>query len=210
MSCLAASAAPEGSSSLTALDASPNPAVYGQMVTLRATVTSSMGTPTGTVDFDDGAMLIVAGAPMAGNTATYIASGFLAGVHNLSAHYSGDVGHSGSVGLATLTVGSAPSITVLDLFPNPTEVGDNVSLSATVSGNAGTPTGSVDFSEGPTPIVSGVPLNGGGVATYITSSLTAGTHTITAHYTGDTGYAGSTGMNTQTVNNDRIFANGFQ
>ena len=211
MCCIvsASAAQPEGASTLTALGISPNPAVYGQMVTLQATVTSSTGTPTGTVDFDDGPSLIVAGVPMQGNLATYIASGFLAGTHNLSAHYSGDAQHSGSTGLNTLTVTSAQSLTVLSLFPNPSEVGHNVTLSATVSGNAGTPTGTVDFSEGPTPIVNGVPLSSG-VASYITSSLTTGTHNITAHYTGDGGYAGSTGMNTQTVNNDIIFADGFE
>jgi len=209
--CLAAAAAvPEGSTSQTVLGISPNPAVYGQMVTLQATVTSAVGSPTGTVDFDDGTSLIVAGVPMMGNTATYIASGFLAGTHNLSAHYSGDSGHSGSVGLNTLMVASAPSLTALDMFPNPVELGYNVTLSATVSGNAGTPTGTVDFSEGPTPIVTGVPLNGGGVANYLTSSLPAGTHNITAHYNGDGGYAGSTGMNSLTVNDDIIFADGFQ
>lgn len=209
--CLVATAAvPDGSSSLTVLDASPNPAVYGQMVTLRATVSSSVGTPTGTVDFDDGVNLIVAGVPMMGTTATYVVSGFLAGTHNLSAHYNGDSGHSGSTGLNTLTVNSAASLTVLDLFPNPSEVGHNVTLTATVSGSAGTPTGTVDFSDGPTPIVTGVPLGGGGVANYLTSSLTAGTHSISAHYNGDAGYSGSLGMNTQTVNDDIIFADGFE
>ena len=43
------------------------------------------------------------------------------------------------------------------------------------------------------------PLNAQGVATYTTSSLTAGSHTINAVYGGDANFAGSQSMLTQTI-----------
>src|SRR5262249_20419636 len=43
-------------------------------------------------------------------------------------------------------------------------------------------------------------LNGSGQATYSTSSLTAGSHVISAVYSGDANYAPSTGTLTQVVN----------
>ncbi|ADW67776.1 SGNH/GDSL hydrolase family protein [Granulicella tundricola] len=57
----------------------------------------------------------------------------------------------------------------------------SVTLTATVKSPAGIPTGVVTFFDGTTAIGNGQ-LNTAGVATYTTSSLTAGTHNITAAY----------------------------
>jgi large repetitive protein len=62
-----------------------------------------------------------------------------------------------------------------------------------VSPGAGTPTGTVDFLEGATTLASGVTLNGSDQATFTTSSLAVGSHTITANYSGDTSFSASTG-----------------
>src|SRR5262249_11370778 len=63
---------------------------------------------------------------------------------------------------------------------------------AAVSPGAGTPTGTVTFSEGSATLGTAT-LNGGGVATFMTSFSTPGTHTITAAFAGDTNFASSTG-----------------
>lgn len=70
-------------------------------------------------------------------------------------------------------------------------VGANVTLSATVKGTSGTPTGTVTFLNGTSPLGTGT-LNGSGVATFTTSFSAAGTDTLTAQYGGDANFTGST------------------
>jgi hypothetical protein len=81
--------------------------------------------------------------------------------------------------------------TALESDSNPSTYDDEVTFTATVSGASGTPTGTVTFKDGTTTLGTDE-LDGSGVATYSTSSLTAGTHSITAEYGGDTNYASST------------------
>jgi hypothetical protein len=64
---------------------------------------------------------------------------------------------------------------------------------APVAPGTGTPTGTVDFLEGSTTLASGVTLDGSDQATFTTSSLAVGSHTITADYSGDTNFLASTG-----------------
>ena len=69
----------------------------------------------------------------------------------------------------------------------------SVTFTATVavqSPGAGTPTGTVEFMDGKT-VLATIKMVGG-VATYTTSSLTQGTHSITATYSGDTNNTSST------------------
>jgi hypothetical protein len=75
---------------------------------------------------------------------------------------------------------SAPSITVTTAL----------TLTATVTGNGGVPTGSIIFKDGANTLGS-VALNTHGVAAFTTSSFPLGTHSLTATYTGDADDAGS-------------------
>jgi hypothetical protein len=77
---------------------------------------------------------------------------------------------------------------------NPSLVGQSVTFTATVTSSGGTPTGTVQFMDGATPIGSAVGLDGTGHASVSTSSLTAGSHTITAQYSGATIGAGGGGF----------------
>jgi subtilase family serine protease len=89
------------------------------------------------------------------------------------------------------------SSTLLIATPNPSISGQNVTLTATVNGAA--PTGTVQFADGASALGSAVAL-GGGVATLTTAALTAGSHNITATYSGDVGNQPSTSAAvTQTV-----------
>jgi Bacterial Ig-like domain (group 3)/RTX calcium-binding nonapeptide repeat (4 copies) len=86
-----------------------------------------------------------------------------------------------------------PSSTALVETPNPITISNTITLTATVTGPFWTPTGNVQFFDGLTPIGT-VTLDPGGVASLDNSSLSAGTHHITAHYSGDEHFAPSTSL----------------
>jgi hypothetical protein len=83
---------------------------------------------------------------------------------------------------------------------NPSTSGQLVTFTASVSGSSGTPTGTVTFHDGANSLCLAAQL-ANGAATCTTSSLTTGTHSITAEYSGDASYdpATSAALN-QTVN----------
>jgi Bacterial Ig-like domain (group 3) len=109
----------------------------------------------------------------------------------------------------TFTIAQAATTSAVSSSANPSNLSQSVTFTATVSGPAGTgvPTGTVTFKDGAATIscanAGGQTLNGSGVATCQTSTLTAGTHTITAVYSGDTNSLTSTGTLSpnQVVNN---------
>lgn len=73
-----------------------------------------------------------------------------------------------------------------------------MTFAATVTGSS--PTGTVQFRDGATNLGGPVTLSGGS-ATFATSALTQGSHSMTAVYSGDAGNATSTSsILTQTVN----------
>src|SRR5258708_7444757 len=83
---------------------------------------------------------------------------------------------------------------------NATQVGQAVTFTATASSSGGTPTGTVTFKDGTVVLGSGT-LSGGGIATFTTSTLALGNHSITASYAGATTFAASTSAALiQTVN----------
>jgi fibronectin-binding autotransporter adhesin len=83
-----------------------------------------------------------------------------------------------------LTAAIAGTTTSLTSTPNPSQPGQPVTFTATITPDAGvTPTGTVTFRDGAT-LLATVPLVNGS-ATFSTGALTPGTHTITAEYSGD-------------------------
>ncbi|MBK6726085.1 MAG: tandem-95 repeat protein [Xanthomonadales bacterium] len=94
--------------------------------------------------------------------------------------------------------GAVASTTTITSSPDSSDFGEMVSLTATVSGGSGTPTGSVSFTDGATPLGS-VSLNVMGMAVLSTSGLAVGAHTIGAAYSGDSTYATSSGSDPHTV-----------
>src|SRR5262249_24614270 len=76
----------------TNLRTSQNPSPYGQPLTITSTVIANspgQGTPTGTVDFEDGGTQI-GSAQLFNGSATFITSKLAAGSHSLSAVYVGN------------------------------------------------------------------------------------------------------------------------
>jgi len=83
--------------------------------------------------------------------------------------------------------------------PSPASVGQPVTLTATVTQSAGTapPTGTVTFAYG-SRVLKVATVTGAGVATYTasTNGLPVNTYGVTAKYSGDTNYVGSTSPST--------------
>lgn len=178
----------------TALISSQNPSTFNQAVTFTATVTKTggPGTPTGTVTFKDGATTLNTVNLVAG-LATFTSSSLTPGSHSLMAIYNGDANFTGSNGSVTQSVGTIGTSTALASTPNPSFAGQAVTFTATVtkSGGSGTPTGTVTFKDGGSTLGAGT-LNGASAASFTTSALSTGRHSISAVYGGDANFSVST------------------
>jgi MYXO-CTERM domain-containing protein len=179
----------------TALQSSGSPTVFGQPVTLTATVSGAPGTPAGTVTFFDGAASLGTANLNAAGVATLGITSLGVGAHSLTASYAQNGPHAASTsGAVAHTVNKAATTTALASSADPSVVGASVTFTATVTvtaPGAGAPTGTVTFKDGAATLGTGT-LNGAGVATFATSALTVGAHPITAEYGGDASFAGST------------------
>jgi hypothetical protein len=85
--------------------------------------------------------------------------------------------------------------TTLTSAPNPSTFGQSVTFTATVASGSGVPAGTVTFTEGATVWASGVTVDGTGHAAFSTTALAVGSHTLTAAFTGASGWADSSGTN---------------
>ena len=170
----------------TTLTASVNPIILTQSLTLTAVV--SPPGATGQVQFKDGGATIGT-STLAGGAASLTISNLTVGVHPLVAVYLGDANYNTSTSNTVgETVTTPTSSTTLSVSPNPANLGQAVTLSATVT--PGTATGSVQFQDGGT--VLGQSTLTAGTAILSVSTFTAGSHSLTAHYLGDTVYPPST------------------
>jgi uncharacterized protein YjbI with pentapeptide repeats len=184
-----------------ALSSTPAGAVYGQPVTLTASLAASApgsGDPSGTVDFQDGGVDISGCDKQPVNTTAHTAvcttSTLGAGSHSIAASYSGDHNFVGSTTASPVTQTIARAASSVTLAPtSPSTQGQNVTFTAVVAPTppgGGTPTGTVAFSDGGTSLgTAQLSVAGGNVqATFSTSHLATGAHTITASYGGDANF----------------------
>lgn len=166
--------AASGQTTGTAISSSPNPSTFGQNVTVSATVTPA--TATGTINFADANTFLDA-VPVTAGTATYTSDYLSAGSHALTAIYSGDGANaSSSSPVATQIVNASPSTTRLSSSLNPSVYGNQVEFTATIAPTEAT--GTVTFLDGSSLI--GSLSFCCGSAIFETSSLAAGSHSITA------------------------------
>src|SRR6267143_2431049 len=145
----------------TTLTSSTNPSVFGQSVTFTATVvvaTPGAGTPTGTVNFLDGATNIgscslPAAAPF---TCTFSTGALSVATHSITATYVGNANFNTSTSTAvSQVVNKANTSASLTSSANPSVFGQSVTFTATVTvtaPGAGSPTGAVNFLDGATNI----------------------------------------------------------
>jgi uncharacterized repeat protein (TIGR03803 family) len=188
-----------GTSSV-ALSPSAGSTVYGQPLTLTATVTgSSPGvTPTGTVTFLDGTTVLGTGA-LSGGTATFTTGALAPGAHALSASYGGDATYPGAASSsASETVSADATTTAVTSTGSPSEAGHPVTFTATVSPAAPgvlTPTGTVQFKVDGKALGAPVAVSGGVAVSPVTGTLAPGPHSVTASFTDASGhFRASTGV----------------
>src|SRR5581483_9955938 len=177
----------------------PNPSVFGQSVTITATVAPvapAVTIPTGTVEFHDDGLATLATATLNGSgQATFTTSNLSVGTHPLFIVYQGDVNYNGGGGaLNNQVVNQASTTTTIASSANPSQFGQTVTFTATVTAvapGAGLPTGTVTFTDSGNTVGTGT-LNGAGQATFATNTLSVATHSIVASYGGDTNFLTST------------------
>ena len=171
----------------------PNPSLFGEPVTLSATVASSGGAPPDgeNVTFMSGTTTLGT-AQLTSGVASFTTTALPVGTDSITAVYGGDLNFSGSTSSpVSEAVGKAKSYATLTSSVNPSTFGQSLTLTATVTGQfGGTATGTVTFSNGSTSLGTG--SLSGNSAGLTTTMLPVGTDSITAVYSGDSNFAGST------------------
>ncbi len=182
------------------LDISPNPGVVNQPVTLTISLTSTDKLILSPVVLSDGTNTLESLQPDANGNASYTSSSFAIGYHNINASYAGDATHSSANAVVELqVVDGYTTNTTLISSANPSNFNQSVTFSAQVTAANGTPTGNVTFTDGQTALAT-KPLTSSASATYTTSALTAGPHTISVTYNPTGGFETSNASLTQQVN----------
>jgi trimeric autotransporter adhesin len=181
--------------SSTTITFSPSSPVYGDDVTLTATVapvSPLTGTPTGTVTFFNGTTSLGT-ATLTNGVGSLAPLALPTGANSITAQYSGDSTFTSSDSPATtVTVGLATTTTTVTFSPSNPVFGQNVVLTANItstSTGANLPSGTVTFFNGTTALGNPVTVTNG-VATLNLNTLPASaTNSITAQYSGDGNYA---------------------
>jgi sugar lactone lactonase YvrE len=152
-----------------------SPVIYGvSPISLSATASSGLA-----VNFS------VSSGPctVSGNTLTVAGAGTCV----VAANQPGNADYSAAAAVVESLVINKESVIVSSTSSlSPSIYGDNVALTFALTGSGVTPTGTVTVSDGANTLAT-ISLDAG-IATYNTSALIAGRHTLTAVYSGDNNY----------------------
>jgi uncharacterized protein (TIGR03118 family) len=167
------------------------PTTAGAAVQISVTVSAgsgNAGTPKGmvTLEVDGGPITDI---PITNGLALFDTALRGVGIHHVEVHYLGDDTFLPSSTQTDVQV-AGPATTLTLAVPANAAPGAQVTLTSTVISAGGTPTGEVKFLDGNTAFGT-ARLNAGGVATFTTSTLPAGAHSLSASYAGDDNFAGS-------------------
>ncbi len=170
-----------------ALTADVNPAHSGEKVTFTARVSDPAAT--GNITFNDGSTALGSVALSSGMAVLSTAM-LSAGSHSIIAVYGSDATHAAATSAALEEVIQQQLSTSITLTSdaNPAQSGAKITFTANVSDPAAG--GNVTFNDGNTSL--GVAPLKLGVATLSTSTLSTGSHSITASYSGDVSHSPST------------------
>jgi parallel beta-helix repeat protein len=174
---------------------------YGQTeLPLTAQLISPNGTPTGSVTFYVNGTSFGTAAIDSSGAATISTPPLTVGQTALLATYAGQGDFAPATSVEVLVLVQADNLTMtLTSSPNPSGFETPVTFTATVvSTSNGTPTGDVQFTDNGNPLGSAT-LDANGVAAFVTSSLTVGTHLIVATYPGAVNWGGASASVTQVV-----------
>jgi hypothetical protein len=181
-----------------ALASSPTSAVWGQSVTVTATlapVATGLPTPSGTLLLYDGTTELGSALLNGTGSASFTIATLAVGTHALAVEYLGDASFTPVASPAlTESIGQASSAVALASSADPSLTGQSLTFTATVTAvepGTGVPTGSVTFYADGTALGAPVALDATGKATTTTSSLATGIRAITAAYAGDTNFIGA-------------------
>lgn len=157
--------------------------------------------PGGTVQFSVDGNNLGAAVALAGTTAAKSISFNSTGSHTVGASYSGDASYAASSGAATVTVNAIPTTLAISGGAGGVMAGTATAYSArlTVTRNGpAAPGGTVQFLVDGVNAGAAVPLSAGTASANI-SIAAGGNHQVTAAYSGDALYAGSTATETVAV-----------
>src|SRR5580658_7736185 len=167
------------------LTSSVNPVNVGANTVLTATITSTSGTPTGTITFLDGTTVLGTAPLNASGIATLTVSFSTPGTHPLTASYPATGPYNAATSpVVNETVQTLGTTLGLTSSVNPVLISNSTVLTAAVTSPAGTPTGTVTFFDGGQSLGTGT-LNSSGVATLTVSFSTNGQHILTVVYAGN-------------------------
>jgi hypothetical protein len=180
------------------LTSSLNPAMAGQTVTFTAQLSAGSGTPTGSIQFLDGTTVLSTQTVSGSGSASFSTTTLAIGTHAITANYqpTGNFG-SATASLSQVINGYTTASTLVSSL-NPSNLGQPVTFTATVTSSNSAPSGTVQFLDGSNAMGTVTLVNGS--ATWTTSTLTAGQHTIQAVYRASGSELASTASLTQTVN----------
>ena len=188
----------------------PGTSVYGQAVSVTVQVTAGSGAvaPDGSVTVAAGSstcnvtLAPVGGLVAGGSCALAPPPGAQVGAYTVSATYAGTATFAASVssgaGNGSLTVNKAATTLSVSDAPDPTNVGAPYVVTSTLAvtaPGAGTPTGTINVSDGTDSCVITLPAT-----TCNLTSTTGGAKTLTAQYGGDANFAASNATTAHTVN----------
>lgn len=184
---------PPASATTVSVDSSANPSIFDQSVTFEASVSSDAGTPTGTVQFYVDGTASGAAVTLNDGYATSAPVTFTSvGTHQITASYTSDNtawwadSTTDSPLMQEVVYNAAATSVVLTSSANPSFLDQSVTFEATVSSDAGTPTGSVQFYLDGSASGAPVPLVGGTATSDSVNFSPVGDYEVTAAYTSDT------------------------
>jgi hypothetical protein len=174
--------------------------VYGQSVSFSATVapvSPGAGTPTGSIQFVIDSVNFGSLVTLVNGSAVSAATNLLSvASHSIVAMYLDDANFTTSTSAAaTQVVNAAATTTTVVSSASPASVGQSITFTATVAAappGAGTPSGTVQFMLDNAAFGSPVALVNGSATSGSISTLTSGSHTVSAVYSGDSNFTGST------------------
>ncbi|WP_030242106.1 hypothetical protein [Streptomyces sp. NRRL S-455] len=155
------------------VSSSPDPSVVGESVTVTAAAV--------TFDFGDGSPTVNGTLSGGVATVTHPYATTTGSPFTITATYAGDGDFAGDTATDTQTVNQAATTATVSSSPDPSVVGESVTVTAAAGTTAATVSGGV------------------ATATHPYTTTTGSPFTITAAYGGDTDFAGDTATDTQVV-----------
>jgi hypothetical protein len=176
-------------STTTITNDTPDPSIINQSYPVSVTVSGSYGIPTGTVNISDGTGASCT-ATLSSGAGSCALTSTTTGNKTLTAAYSGDGTYNPSSNTAAHTVNKASSTTTIPSdSPDPSIINQSYTVSVSLSGSYGTPTGTVNISDGTG--AGCMAILSGGAGSCALTSTTIGTKILTATYSGDDTYNSS-------------------